>query len=508
MKEFVSILRINISQVNYSRHNQITFVPSQILSLNKLSILLLKSYIGPFLITFLIAMFIFEMQFIWVYLDEMMGKGLGIGVILKLLFYASARVVNMALPLAILMSSIMTLGALAENNELTAMKSTGTSLLRILKPLIMFSIVLSFTAFLFANNIWPVANLKFKTILFNVMQQKPSLSLTDGVFYNGIDGISIRAMRNNQETGQLNDVLIYDHRGGNRGNRTVIRAEQGKMEQTEDKRFLLLTLTNGNMYDEQKDENKKNLAHANVHGIFDKNIIRIDLSSLAFSTDNEEQMKRSEELMTITQLNDAIDSLDYLYDTLAMRLQNINQKTLHLDFKNIEVHKAMENELFLSIPDEQRNRAIAIAKEASKKNKEILSRQAEELKGNMKRLNRHKIEWHRKFYLVVVCMVMFFVGAPLGAIIRKGGIGLPTLAALGIFIAYILLTMAGENLTKYNFLPPWFGIWMSTGIFLPLALWLTWKAMRESTIFDKETYLKWLNKLLLPFKKSTPKVSQ
>ena len=203
----------------------------------------------------MIAMFIFEMQFIWVYLDEMMGKGLGVWIILKLLFFASARVVNMALPLAILMSSIMTMGALAENNELTAMKSSGTSLLRILRPLIFFSAGLSITAFVFANNLWPVANLKFKTILYNVMKQKPSLSLTNGVFYNGIDGIAIRAMQNNPETGELKDVLIYDHRGGQRGNRTVIRAESGLMEQTSDKRYLILTLFNGNTYDEQKEKN-------------------------------------------------------------------------------------------------------------------------------------------------------------------------------------------------------------------------------------------------------------
>ncbi len=445
-------------------------------------------------------MFIFEMQFIWVYLDEMMGKGLGIGIILKLLFYASARVVNMALPLAILMSSIMTLGALAENNELTAMKSAGTSLLRILRPLVVFSVGLSLTAFLFANNLWPVANLKFRTILFNVMKQKPSLSLTDGVFYNGIEGISMRAMRNNTETGELFDVLIYDHRGSQRGNRTVIRAEKGLMEQTEDKRFLVLTLWNGHTYDEQKDKKKKNMQYANVHGAFEKNILRMDLSSLSFNASNEEQMQKPEEMMTVTQLDDAIDSLKIAKDSLQYKLNQANLRTLHLNSSVEEITPASATMLYEELAGSEKQKAITRAIEATKKMKDSVTRQSEELKGHEKRIRKHKIEWHRKFYLAVVCLVMFFVGAPLGAIIRKGGIGLPTLVALGIFIAYILLTMAGESLAKNGFVAPWIGIWMSTAVFFPLAIWLTWKAVREATLFDIETYSKWFKGIFTALK--------
>jgi lipopolysaccharide export system permease protein len=455
------------------------------------------------MVTFMIAMFIFEMQFIWVYLDEMMGKGLGMGIILKLLFYASARVVNMALPLAILMSSIMTMGALAENNELTAMKSAGTSLLRILRPLALFSVGLSLTAFLFANNLWPVANLKFRTILFNVMKQKPSLSLMDGVFYSGIDGISIRAMRNNKETGELEDVLIYDHRDGQRGNRTVIRAEKGLMEQTEDKRYLVLTLWNGHSYDEQRDKKKKDPQYANLHGAFEKNILRIDLSSLSFSADNEEQMKKPEELMTVHQLDEAIDSLKLVRDTIQQRLALNNLRGFHFTDRANKNDSAVSNMLFDLLLPSEKQKAITQAKENARKSKDAALRQSDEIKGHEKRIQRHKIEWHRKFYLAVVCLVLFFVGAPLGAIIRKGGIGLPTLIALGIFIAYILLTMAGENMAKHGIIAPWIGIWMSTAVFFPLAIWLTYKAVREATLFDKETYSNWLKKLFLLMK---PKV--
>ncbi|MFM9986126.1 MAG: LptF/LptG family permease [Flavobacteriales bacterium] len=462
--------------------------------MKKLSVLLLKSYVGPFIVTLMIAMFIFEMQFIWVYLDEMMGKGLGVWIILKLLFFASARVVNMALPLAILMSSIMTMGALAENNELTAMKSSGTSLLRILRPLIFFSVGLSITAFVFANNLWPVANLKFKTILYNVMKQKPSLSLTNGVFYNGIDGIAIRAMQNNPETGELKDVLIYDHRGGQRGNRTVIRAESGLMEQTSDKRYLILTLFNGNTYDEQKEKKKKKLTYPNLHGSFEKNVLRIDLSSLAFSADNEEMMKKPEELMTIPQLDEAIDSLSHTLDTIQNRNANIILKPLHLR-RNEDRLLVVEKPLYDQLRDTDKKKALKAAMDQSRKMKESVSRQFDEYKNLKRRVSRHKIEWHRKFFLAVVCLVLFFVGAPLGAIIRKGGLGMPTLIALLIFIVYQLLTMAGENMAKNGIVEPWIGMWISTVVFLPLSFWITWKATREATLLDRDAYIRRFNRI-------------
>ncbi|MFN0033048.1 MAG: LptF/LptG family permease [Flavobacteriales bacterium] len=475
--------------------------------LRNLSILLLKSYIGPFIVTFMVAMFIFEMQFIWVYLDELMGKGLDAWVIFKLLFYASARVVNMALPLAILMSSIMTLGALAENNELTAMKSAGVSLVKILRPLIAFSMILSVCAFLFANNVWPVANLKFKTLLINIMKQKPALQLTDGVFYNGIDGISIRAMRNNTETGELHDVLIYDHRAGKRSNRTVIRAEKGIMEQTGDKQYLILTLLNGHTYDEQQDKKTsafkpQDFKYANVHGSFEKNIIRLDLSSLVFSADNEEQMKKPEELMTVFQLTDAIDSLQSLKDSVSGRLAGSHLKALHLRGNN-SAGSTPQSMLFETLNETEKKKAVDLAKQNTTKMQDALQRNEEEMTNMDKRVRKHKIEWHRKFYLAVVCMVLFFVGAPLGAIIRKGGIGLPTLVALGIFIAYILLTMAGESLAKHGFVPAWLGIWMSTAVFLPLSVWLTYKAMREAALFDLDRYTRALQYIARGFRKET-----
>ncbi len=444
-------------------------------------------------------MFIFEMQFIWVYLDEIMGKGLSSWVILKLLFFASARVVNMALPLAILMSSIMTMGALAENNEMTAMKSAGASLMRIMRPLIFFSVGLSITAFVFANNLWPVANLKCRTILFNIMKQKPSLNLTDGVFYNGIDGISIRAGKNDQETGELKDVLIYDHRGGERANRTVIRSEKGLMEQTPDKRFLIMTLINGNSYDEQKDKKSTNPQNALVKSSFEKMVIRMDLSSLVFTADNEELMKNPAEMMTVPQLDEAIDSLKLSLDTVKTRFHETNMTLInsraisHMQDSTVAAAPIM---LFDDLNPGERLKAMNLARENSKRYRDSIQRQVDEITGREKYINRHKIEWHRKFFLAVVCLVLFFIGAPLGAIIRKGGIGLPTLVALGLFVFYQLLTMAGERMTKNGLMEPWLGIWISTVVLLPLSLWITFRATKEAALLDRDAYVKSFGKIL------------
>jgi lipopolysaccharide export system permease protein len=450
-------------------------------------------------VTFIVAMFIFEMQTIWLYLDELVGKGLGVWVIFKLLIFASARIVNMALPLAILMSSIMTFGALSENNELTAMKSAGISLFKIMRPLIIFSLFLSMGAFIFANNIWPIANLKFRTMLFSIMQQRPAFNLQDGVFYGGIDGISIRVTKKDEKTGELFDVLIYDHREKGKGNRTVIRAEKGIMQQTDDKRFLVLTLYNGVSYDEQTEKKKRDPKLQNypmVSGSFKESIIRLDMSAFEFQKGDEEVYEHSYEMMSAGQLNDAIDSLETRMDSVQIKLAEANLKGFHYirDAKAGPVDAPWFAE---SLSPNDLSRAVINAKEMTKRMKDTVSRQEEELYNRERFITRHKIEWHRKFFLAVVCLVLFFIGAPLGAIIRKGGLGLPTIIALGLFIFYQLLTIAGEKMTKSLIIEPWFGMWMSTAILMPLSIWLTYKASKEATLVDKEAYIKFFNRILV-----------
>jgi lipopolysaccharide export system permease protein len=429
-------------------------------------------------------MFIFEMQFIWVYLDDLVGKGIDPLTILQLLVYASARIVNMALPLAILMSSIMTFGTLAENYELTAMKSAGMSLSRILRPLVVFMCALSIFSFVFANNAWPIANLKFRTLLYSIVQQRPTLNLESGVFYNGIEGISIRVMDKNIETGVLKDVLIYDHRNQNLGNRTVIRAQEGDMSETADKRFLILTLKNGVTYEEKEENNRpkkgamqpqKPVKHMPlVSGNFETMVLRLDLSSFIFKNNDEEIFKNSFEMMTVAQLDQTIDSLAIQRDSLAIAIQHFQgSNTAQKDMKTPSITSAKN-----------------VALDNNAKQQKTLEGMNEELLNRTKFINRHKIEWHRKFTLAFSCIILFFIGAPLGAIIRKGGLGWPTILALGIFILFEMLTIAGEKMTKSNILEPYIGMWLATFVTLPMGLFITYRARMEGkwhwNIFKKK----------------------
>lgn len=421
-------------------------------------------------------MFIFEMQFIWVYLDDLVGKGIDPLTILQLLVFASARIVNMALPLAILMSSIMTFGTLAENYELTAMKSAGMSLNRILRPLVVFMCALSIFSFVFANNAWPIANLKFRTLLYSIVQQRPTLNLESGVFYNGIEGISIRVMDKNIETGVLQDVLIYDHRNQNLGNRTVIRAREGNMSETEDKRFLILTLSNGVTYEEKEEssrpkkgamQSKKPEKHMPlVSGNFKTMILRLDLSSFIFQKNDEEIFKNSFEMMTVAQLDQTIDSLELQRDSLAKSIQDFQANSKPITTPSAPIVTSAKN----------------VALDNNAKQAKTLEGMNEELLNRTKFINRHKIEWHRKFTLAFSCIILFFIGAPLGAIIRKGGLGWPTILALGIFILFEMLTIAGEKMTKSNILEPHIGMWLATFVTLPMGIFITYRARMEGKL--------------------------
>ncbi len=445
----------------------------------KISLVLLKAFIGPFIVTFLVSLFIFELQFIWLYIDDLLGKDLEFTLIVQLLIFASARIVNMALPLAVLMSSIMTIGALSEHNELTAMKSAGISLNRIFRPLILFISVIALSAFFFANNIWPVANLKFRTLLFSIVQQKPALNLEEGTFYNGIEGISIRVNKKDPETGTLYDVLIYDHRDPGRGNKSVIRSEQGKMEQTEDKRWLILTLNNGYTYDEVEEKNKRVKKHPALQSHFKEMTLRIDISSLFFSKDDEEVFKNAYEMMTISQLENALSDFEIKTDSLQNQWQTSNIQKLRINFNDNENSKGSSKNMMNQLPLSIQYQAVSMAMDETRKDIVQAQKARIELEENKRLENRHRIEWHRKFFLAISCWVLFFIGAPLGAILRKGGLGLPSVIALLLFILFEVLTIAGEKMTKAYILEPWMGIWLSTIVMAPVCFILMHNANRE-----------------------------
>jgi len=473
--------------------------------MKKISLLLIKSYIGPFIISFMIWLFIFELQFVWKYIDDMLGKGLSFGILAELFIYASAPLVNFALPIAILLSSIMTLGNLSEHFELTAMKSSGMSLFKILRPLIIFVFSLSVGAFIFSNNVMPVATLKFKTLLFSVTKKAPTMNIKPNVFYNDIDGVVIRAEKNNIETGELTNMMIYDHTE-HAGNLSVIKAEKGFMNQNEGSPYMILELYNGVSYSTPAENGvaSKNKKHPAVVNSFEKNEMRFDISSLLFKEQDEDLFAHREEMMTISQLTTGIDSLKIkvLESYLTRKEQGYKTFKLTADSTLYTVDTVRVDSVFFydQLSIQQKERGLEKALNSAKKHKELQERTMKQLDGKIHRINSHKIEWHRKFVLAFSCIVLFFIGAPLGAITRKGGIGFPTLLALGFFILYYALSIMGEKMVKTSALEPWIGMWLSTIVLAPVALFLTYTAMKDSSFTDADFYKKLFSRLFVPSK--------
>jgi lipopolysaccharide export system permease protein len=474
---------------------------------------MLGSYIGPFVLSFLISMFILEMQFLWKYVDDLMGKGLETAIILELLLYASSSLVNLALPLAILLSSIMTMGGMAENYELTAMKSAGMSLFKILRPLTVFIVLIGTSAFFFSNNVLPVANLKFKALLYSVRQKKPTFMLQSNVFYNGIEGYSIRVGKVNQETGELDDVLIYDMSNADFPQSTVIRAKKGQMDQKSNPRYLVLTLKDGYSYNEQQETGSGPGSYPHMKNKFEENILRIDLSGFSFSKADESLFKNSYEMMSIKQLDASVDSIHIRAGERLKDMSNFLNTTLFLTRDSLRtdtVTRSHSGGFMAGLTFPQKLRANEIAREYVRQNRGFAERVDMDKQIKEMNVTRHLIEWHRKFFFGLACIVLFFIGAPLGAIIRKGGLGLPTVVAILFFLVYYVITIVGEKMAKSGSIDAWFGMWLGTAFLVPISIFLTYKASRDSSIMDRDSYIKFGKRIAQFFKnglKSKPSQS-
>lgn len=454
--------------------------------MKRLHRMIIAAYLGPLVITFGIVLFILSMQFLWKYVDDLMGKGLPWYTLTELLVYATASFVPLALPLAVLLSSIMTMGGLGENSELVPMRSAGLHLFRILRPLVALVVVLSGLSFLFSNNVLPVANLRFHSLLWDVTRKKPAMNLRPGVFYNGIDGLSIR-VRDKAEDGTLTDVLIYDHREPFQGNRTVVRARSGTMQRSADGGSLVLTLRDGHFYDARDPSGRKGRTEALVHGTFATDVVRLDLSGLGLQRTDEDLFKDNYKMQTIGQLARTEDSL-----TSAFRERVAMQESyLHNSFRPLrdslsrpEALPAATSAPGAPPPPAVHDQAIDMARATMN----FLERTDEERKASLEQIARHGVEWHRKLMLAFACLIFFFIGAPLGAIIRKGGMGLPTVFAIVFFLIFHIVSFSTEKLVISLKLPPWPGMWISSLVLLPIGIWLTWKAATDSPLLDRDAY--------------------
>ena len=511
--------------------------------------LLIKSFIGPFIGTFFVALFLFLMQTIWKYLEDLVGKGLELTVIFEFIFYFAIHLIPMALPLAILLSSIMVFGNLAENYELVAIKSAGVSLLKAMRPMFLISFTLAVAAFFTANYLIPKANLSWGALLYDVTQKKPAMNIVDNVFFKDIPGYQIRVGKKHDDGQTIEDILIYVGDRKNAGNNNILIAKKGKMSISSDKQYMTLNLINGKRYQELVDDaNYRNTMPHNTMA-FESYNLTIDLSDLAFNRTDKERFSEDQRMMNVAQLGIRIDSLTqyiqnkreslYRYmdpyfiaasDTIELQDTAVFARFEYLisaleNEKNPLVSTVNEASSFdtlkskfaapLRIPDKEKiNPKKTRSIQAKHNEREQIIERALQTTNNIKRISinnvddsssqrelraRYLVEWHRKFTLAVSCILLFFIGAPLGAIIKKGGFGLPLVISLLLFILYYVVTIFGEKLAKQGVLPPVLGMWLALMLFFPLAIFLTYKASRDSQLFNADAYKKVI-RVLTPYR--------
>lgn len=465
--------------------------------IKKLDILILKAFIPPFIATFLVTLFVFMMQILWKYIDDLVGKGLDIITLTKFIVFASATLVTLALPIAILLSSIMTFGKLGENFELVAIKSSGISLLRFMRPLFFVSIVLCFITFLFANYVIPVANLKFATIYNDIYRKSPAFDLKEGVFYNGFKGYSIKVAEKQKDKTTLKNILIYEQSYGPQDNAVI--SEKGTMTISNDKKFLEFKLQNGNRYEEKGDASGINnefirLSFKEYNKLFDLSQLDIQFTPDSFYRNN----MRMENLR---QLDKDLDSINKNSTRFSTQLQaQMTASSTYFKYKDSVIKTTAVNNKIKTfddlIPDSLKREVQQNAMNNISMINSSMQLTAIEYDQHIKTKRNILLEWHRKFSLSFACMVLFFIGAPLGSIIRKGGLGLPIVVALIFFTLFHLLNTFGEKMVKQDILTPMTGMWLPVIMLTPIGIFLTYKATRDSQLFNKEYYYRFTKNML------------
>jgi len=457
------------------------------------------------------------MQFLWKYLDDLMGKGLEISLLLEMLFYVSAHLIPLALPLAVLFSSIMTFGNLAEHNELTAFKSSGQSLTKVMKPMLIFVVILSISAFYFTNYVLPIANLKWHAIYFDILEKKPTFALKEGIFFKDFDGYHIKVDKKDEEAGTLNGILIYDLSSSS-GYRKI-RAEKGQMLKSvnEDKNnkqeYLFLQMENGVIYEDVQKRKFEKTSVDFQKTYFEEAIIKFNMGGFELEKTNPDLFKQDFEMMNFIQLGTALDSLKILNDTLdinfGMMLKDnfviFNNNFIETPQTNDTLHNSASQapavqptNLIVSLDSLHESELIAANLDAQNEIrtvKDMIYRQTITNDQRIYSLQLYEIAWHKKFTLSFAILILFFIGAPLGAIIKKGGLGTPLVFATLFFLLYYILTEIGENMVESGVVVPWKGLWLSAFILSPLGFFLTYKAANDSALFDWDVYKRWFGRI-------------
>ncbi|MBO6080206.1 MAG: LptF/LptG family permease [Bacteroidales bacterium] len=472
---------------------------------------LCKNFLGPFFLTFFVALFVLLMQFVWKWVDELVGKGLELTVMLKLLFFAAVSLSSLAFPLAVMLASLMTFGNMGERYEIVALKSAGISTRQMMTPLAFLTVIITICSFLVSDQVIPRATLKLRMLLFDIQEQKPALNIEEGVFYDGFDNYSILVGKKMPDGETVKDILIYDH-SKRQGNTCVTYAESGSMTVTEDKHYLLFTLRNGSYWDETSSmgvSRGKRVQMPLMRATFDKQYKRFDMSDFSLSQADASLFEGHSSAMTNKQLKEQID-------TMRVQIQEIEENTANVFFNNLYFYNSFvrENEQFKTqeaskqllltdMPSDLRNRVLNNAENSSRSF--IFSMQFNYTDAAYRTSNmwNFQIELQRKYRLAVACLLFFFIGAPLGSIIRKGGIAVPLVLTVLFFVIYFALSVIGEKIAKGSVMPVWFGTWLSSFILLPLCVFLTYHATMDTAVLSPDTYAKFVDRLknIKPFAK-------
>jgi len=465
--------------------------------MKKIHLLILKSFIRPFLVTFLIVMFVLLMLFLFKYIDDLIGKGFEWYVILELLAYQSAVQISMAMPLSMLLSSIMTFGNLGESYELVAIKAAGISLRKAMMPLFFLVGLFSGGAFLFSDYILPIVNLKMGALLYDVRIKQADFLIKPGIFNNTIPGYSIRAKGKSSDGKILYDLMIYDHKGSNTAN-AVLLAEEGYIYNSPDNSTMILKLRDGVRYEDSRARNAKvyNPRQQFTRFYFDETEQKFDMSAFQMTRTDENLFKSHHAMLNLRQLRYYTDSnavqMDSLRNTVFPEIQShyFYFSSYYNNAKNNgAVHPIAYRQSFIeAMPEDSRNMAVSSAMNQVRYIKDILNIKSSEDAFYRDKDIRYNIEYQRKFTLAVSCLLLFCIGAPLGAIIRKGGLGLPVVVAIVFFLIYHIIATVSEKSAKEGNIDAFWGMWMAIFVLSPLAIFLAYKAATDSALFDIEQY--------------------
>lgn len=495
------------------------------LKIKKLDLYVVKSFLTYFFMTFFICILILLMQFFWKQMPDLIGKGVGWAVLGEFFWYATLQTVPMALPLAILLAALMNFGNFGENLELTAMKSAGISLFRIMRGLIVFIAIIVVGAFFFSNNVLPMAQTKLWTLIFSLRQKSPEFDIPEGQFYSGISGYNLYVRDKDPNRGLLKDLMIYDFSNGF-DNATVMLADSGKVEFTADNKYLKLSLYQGESFENIRQQgnryNSDNIPYRREEFLTKE--ILIDFNT-EFNRYDESILKDQHVSKNVVQLTQTIDSVQKVVKIRGNEQAREMVATKFDDLRNAKMGAANDSlkakvipvkdsrhhvdSLFLSLSQSEMQEAMSISYQNARMMKDKIDYNKVMLEEPTYYMRRHQIEWHRKFTLSFACLIFFFIGAPLGAIVRKGGLGFPVVISVVLFVIYYIIDTTGYKMAREGFWQVYQGMWLSSAVLFPLGLFLTWKAVTDASFFRAESYAKLLDNakkfLILQKKKYLPK---